>query len=36
MTNGRQYNQTISSQAMAAKANREDIYQVGYIDICDT
>jgi len=36
MTNGRQYNQTIPSQAMVAKANREDTFQVGYIHSFNT
>jgi len=32
----RQYNQAISSQTMATKVNREDTFQVGYIDSCKT
>jgi len=36
MTKVRQYNQAISSQAMAAKANRGDTFQVGYIYRCNT
>jgi len=30
-----QFNQDIRSQAMAGKANREDTFQVGYIDSCN-
>jgi len=36
MTKVRQYNKTISFQAMAAKANTEDTFQVGYIGSCNT